>query len=190
MTTEEERRYLLGLVEERFGFICGHAHKIAYVLDPRYLGALMTRDERKAVEDKLIFEHCPSDHHESTKQSQEILCKEYLFYRTEMMAMRDSNDLVYRMIKEKKISVSAQRFEIPARWWLLMSPSACVDETAYLVPDKESIISPLRDETSATRIHRSSRTHGHYSIIRRRTLETYLSDCPDNLHWRRPPRLS
>lgn len=95
------------MVEVRFHFICGNAHKISHVLDPRYLGTLMTREERKMVEDELIFKHPPSDYQGSTRESQEALCKEYLEYRTEMIAMMDSHrdDLVYRVIKEKKISV-------------------------------------------------------------------------------------
>ena len=97
----------MGLVKERFDFICGDAPKISHVLDPKYLGNLMTREEQKAVEDELIFKHTPSDHEELTRQSQEALCKEYLDYRTEMLVMMDSSwdDLVYRMIKEKKVSV-------------------------------------------------------------------------------------
>ena len=76
MTSDQEQQYLLNLVEARFEFICGVTHKISHVLDPRYLGTLMTREERKVVEDRLIFKHPPSDYRGSTQESQEALCKE------------------------------------------------------------------------------------------------------------------
>jgi Protein of unknown function (DUF 659)/hAT family C-terminal dimerisation region len=105
MTSEQERQYLLRMVDGRFEFICGNAHKIAYVLDPRYLGSLMTREERKAVEDELIFRHLLSDHDDLTREREQQLCKEYLDYRTALIAMMESpGDVTYRMIKENEVS--------------------------------------------------------------------------------------
>jgi Protein of unknown function (DUF 659)/hAT family C-terminal dimerisation region len=105
MTSEQERQYLLHMVEGRFQFICGNAHKIAYVLDPRYLGSLMTREERKAVEDELIFRHPLSDNDELTREREQALCREYLDYRRALIAMMESpDDVTYRMIKENEVS--------------------------------------------------------------------------------------
>ena len=117
MTSESEQEYLLNLVEERFEFICGDAHKMSYVLDPRYVGTLMTREERTAVENNMIFRHPPSDHEESTRESQQALCKEYLDYRTEIISMMESpDDVTYRMIKENQISVM-QFWQSSGRDW-------------------------------------------------------------------------
>ena len=103
MTSEQERQYLLHMVEGRFQFICNNAHKIAYMLDPRYIGSLMTREGRKAVEDKLIFRHPLSDNDELTRECKQALCREFVDYHRTLIAMMDSpDDVTYRMIKEMK----------------------------------------------------------------------------------------
>ena len=77
----------------------------------------MTREERTAVENNLIFRHPPSDHEESTRESQQALCKEYLDYRTEIISMMESpDDMTYQMIKENEIS-AMQLWQSSGRDW-------------------------------------------------------------------------
>ncbi len=49
--SEDKKAYLVKLVRERFDFMYGDAHGVAYLLDPRYLGDGMSRTLRNEIED-------------------------------------------------------------------------------------------------------------------------------------------
>ena len=53
VVTAPEERYLQQLVVKRFEFVKSRAHTFAYVLDPRYAGALLSLDDREYQEEKL-----------------------------------------------------------------------------------------------------------------------------------------
>jgi hypothetical protein len=51
---QDELKYLCQLSKDRFEFMYGAAHGLAYILDPFYLGAGIPSEERRVVEDILI----------------------------------------------------------------------------------------------------------------------------------------
>ena len=62
LISDEERAYLLQLVERRMLVMYGNAHGIAYLLDPRYLGTGMSMEKQLVVEQFILV-------HPSTSES-------------------------------------------------------------------------------------------------------------------------
>jgi hypothetical protein len=57
LISDEERAYLLQLVEKRMLFMFGDAHGIVYLFDPRYLGTGMSMETRLVVEILILVAH-------------------------------------------------------------------------------------------------------------------------------------
>jgi hypothetical protein len=111
--TDEERSYMLKLNQHRFEFMYGDAHGIGYVLDPRYVGEGMPLAMRESIEN-LIYLYpsasvmiSESDVGPPDQTSQERMFEEYTDYRIAALEQKAANppSLMFRMIKEKKISV-------------------------------------------------------------------------------------
>jgi hypothetical protein len=52
--TEDEHQYLVTLCKQRYEFLYGEAHGLAYLLDPRYMGEKLSQDARTSLEDVLF----------------------------------------------------------------------------------------------------------------------------------------
>jgi hAT family C-terminal dimerisation region len=111
--TYEELSYMRKLNQHRFDFIYGDAHGIGYVLDPRYVGEGMPLAMRESIENLIYLYHCASDIISESdvgppdQTSQERMVEEYIDYRIAALEQKAANppSLMFRMIKEKKISV-------------------------------------------------------------------------------------
>ncbi|KAH6572358.1 hypothetical protein BASA60_006672 [Batrachochytrium salamandrivorans] len=103
--SDAERFYLLQLLQSRLDFLYGDAIRIAYLLDPRFVGKTMTAFERTRVED-LIF-----DYDSETEQSQQMGKKEemYLQYTNFVIKAnhnKDRKDFRFLMLEKRNPRLS------------------------------------------------------------------------------------
>ena len=85
-----KKTYLKKLAVDRFQFMYGDGHGVAYLLDPRYLGDGMKSDLKDEVED-FIFQFLvdgPPTHDEAVKMS-----SEYTEWQVRARAARDKKVL-------------------------------------------------------------------------------------------------
>ncbi len=96
----DKKTYLVQLVKQRFQFMYGDAHGIAYVLDPRYLGDRMTRKLRKEIED-FIFAF-PTPDGTTSQERKEQLSQQYTSFRIDALNEREENTFRFKIIGETK----------------------------------------------------------------------------------------
>ena len=104
---EFKRAYLVKLVQQRFEFMYGDAHGVAYVLDPRYLGDGMERKLRKEIED-FIYEF-PTKDGTTNDQQKKQMAEEYTAFRIEALNERQQKSFRFKLIGESKTVL---------QWWL------------------------------------------------------------------------
>lgn len=111
--SDAERAYLLQQVQKRMEFMYGDAHGIAYLLDPRYLGAGMSMEQRLAVEE-LILAHPRTNTSESndkpTVEHQQSVFEDYTNFRIAVLAMKRSQTIAWGMLECGRIS--------PLKFWM------------------------------------------------------------------------
>ena len=82
---------LLKLCEKRSNFMNSNAHGISYLLDPKHLGDGVPAPDRERIEN-LIYLHPLGVNTVSTTESQEVLFREYIAFRTLAIRMRGGRD--------------------------------------------------------------------------------------------------
>ena len=100
LITEPERAYLLELVKKRMDFMYGDAHGIAYLLDPKYLGAGMSVETRLQIED-LIVAHRSTDSFNTppTQQGQQSVYEDCTNFRISVLQMKLSASISATMLQ-------------------------------------------------------------------------------------------
>ena len=108
LTIEERKKaYLVKLVRDRFDFMYGDAHGIAYLLDPRYLGDGMSRTLRKEVED-VIYGY-PTKNGTTNNTRKEQMAQEYTSFRIEALDERQQQSFRFKLIGQSKSVL---------QWWI------------------------------------------------------------------------
>ena len=92
----EKKAYLVQLVHNRFDFMYGDAHGVAYLLDPRYLGDWMLRTLRNEIED-YIFKFPKKDGTTSEERMYQM-AQEYTAFRIEALSERHQKTFRFQMI--------------------------------------------------------------------------------------------
>ena len=103
---ECKKAYLVKLVQERFEFMYGNAHGVAYLLDPRYLGDGMDRKLRKEIED-FIFEF-PTKDGSTNQERKEKMAEEYTAFRVEALTEKQQQSFRFKLIGKSKTVL---------QWW-------------------------------------------------------------------------
>jgi hypothetical protein len=98
--SEDKKAYLVKLVRERFDFMYGDAHGVAYLLDPRYLGDGMSRTLRNEIED-FIYKF-PSPDGATNQERQMQIAQEYTAFRVESLKERQQNTFRFKMLGKSK----------------------------------------------------------------------------------------
>ena len=102
-TVEEcKKAYLVKLVQQRFEFMYGDAHGVAYILDPRYLRDGIERKLRKEIED-FIYEFSTKNG-TTNDQRKKQMAEEYTAFQIEAL-----NERQQKLIGESKTVL---------QWWL------------------------------------------------------------------------
>ena len=112
LISDTERAYLLQLVEKRMLFMYGDAHGIAYLLDPRYLGAGMSMEKRLAVEELILAHPSTSDesNNKPTVEQQQSIFEDYTNFRITINEMKRVGTTFWGMLECGRIS--------PLKFWL------------------------------------------------------------------------
>ena len=96
----QKKTYLMHLVKQRFQFMYGDAHSIAYLVDPRYLEDRMTRKLRNVIED-FIFAF-PNPDGTTDQERREQPTWEYTSFRIDALKEREENIFRFKIIGETK----------------------------------------------------------------------------------------
>ena len=89
LISDEERAYLLLLVEKRMLFMYGDAHGIAYLLDPWYLGTGMSIEKRLVVEELILAHPSVSElSNKPTMEQQQSVFEDYTNFRIAVNEMK------------------------------------------------------------------------------------------------------
>ena len=91
---ECKKTYLVKLVKQRFEFMYGDAHGVAYLLDPRYLGDGMDRKLRKEIED-FIFGF-PTKDGTTNEERKKQLAEEYTAFRVEALIEKQQESFRFK----------------------------------------------------------------------------------------------
>lgn len=89
--SEDQHSYLNQLALYCFSFIATKAHALYYLLDPRYLGKLMTLDEKDAAEEKLFS---------MTDVEQNTILEEYMSFREYCKKHQEKQSLRFQMLQK------------------------------------------------------------------------------------------
>lgn len=107
--TESELGYLVKLSQQRFQFMYGTAHGLAYLLDPRFLGDGLPQQQRRALEETLISTPIADDGTISEQTKEELYTQFTAFF---ILASQDKNMNSFRY----KFLVN--RRKTPLEYWL------------------------------------------------------------------------
>ncbi|KAI2489092.1 hypothetical protein MHU86_25506 [Fragilaria crotonensis] len=111
LITEPERDYLLQLVEKRrMMFMYGDAHGIAYLLDPRYLGAGMSLENRLRIEDSIVAHQSSDSDSTPTAEQQQSVFEDYTNFRISVLEMKHAGSIAWGMLQSNRIG--------PLKFWL------------------------------------------------------------------------
>jgi hypothetical protein len=97
---DTEKSYLFKLAKQRFDFMYGDAHGIAYLLDPRYIGDGMLLSFREGIEERIFTHHF--DDKDPSLEEKTAMCQECTSLRSWAMQQRTSNSFKYQMLVEKR----------------------------------------------------------------------------------------
>jgi len=99
--TAAQKLYILECIEARWDFILSKAHKMAFILDPRYIGDFT--DFQLDFEGEL-FSYYSNSRGGRSAESRGSFNESYSNYRDFMHAQRSSNSLVYQRLMEGSLS--------------------------------------------------------------------------------------
>jgi hypothetical protein len=105
--SEDKKAYLVKLVRERFDFMYGDAHGVAYLLDPCYLGDGMSRTLRNEIED-FIYKF-PTPDGATNQERQMQIAQEYTAFQVEPLKERQQNTFRFKMLGKSKSIL---------QWWI------------------------------------------------------------------------
>jgi hypothetical protein len=99
--SQNEKNYLMKLTKDRYEFMYGDVHGIAYILDPRYLGEGMDIVLQRKSEDKMLgFVASTTDlstcEQERSRQQTQVL-KEYTAFRLIHLQEKNNSTMRYQM---------------------------------------------------------------------------------------------
>ena len=103
----DKKAYLVKLVRDRFIFMYGDVHGVAYLLDPRYLGDAMLRTLRNEIED-FVYKF-PSKDGTTNQARMEQMAQEYTAFRIDALKERQLSTFRFKMIGKSKSVL---------QWWM------------------------------------------------------------------------
>ena len=113
-----EKAYLCDLVRSRLEFMYGHAHGVAYALDPRYLcEGIIIDDDGNDFSDELedFIVSFPANDHDDVDDARKVLMsREYTAFRLFAGYQKREGSRHYLELVDKTISV--------LNWWQLRGP--------------------------------------------------------------------
>jgi hypothetical protein len=121
-----ERDYLLKLCQERFEFMYGDGHGVAYILDPRYFGqGINDRQFRKNLEE-FIITFPVDDNTPTSEERQATIYKELTDFLIEAQLMKNGNKMAYKGVANKLITVADYWLTTGRSWPTLQKIAAKV----------------------------------------------------------------
>ena len=122
LITSDKQEYLVTLLDQRFEFLYGDAHGVAYLLDPRYLEDGIDEVQNGDFKDTLenfINNFPPNDEEESSQERKTQMCKEYVAFVINSRSIRQKKTVVYQSMVSKDLSVLDFWLTTGTRWPLL-----------------------------------------------------------------------
>ena len=186
----EENEYICNLVQSRFDFMYGHAHGVAYALDPRYLcEGIVIGDDGKDFSDVLedfIVNFPPNDHDEADEARKVQMSKEYVAFRLFAGAQKREGGRRYKELVEKTISVlDWWQLQGPRRWPLLseiaskvfnMAASSAASERCFST--FSFVHSQLRNSLQDSKVEKLVYIKSNYNYFRDCN---WIADSDDNV---------
>lgn len=101
-----ELTYLTKKNVSRLQFMYGHAHGLAYMLDPRFLGDGLTREKREEIEDILFKFPYNNEPRDSVDQTRVVtIARQYTDFVIAATKSKEANSMRYNMLKSKQKTV-------------------------------------------------------------------------------------
>ncbi|HEY9300046.1 MAG TPA: DUF domain-containing protein, partial [Phormidium sp.] len=118
---QKMKDYVYNAVTNRYALMEGKSHRLAYLLDPRYLGEHMSAQELEQAEEELFT--FPDYSGKSDKARQDELLKQYTAFRVQALAAKSNESRRYTALKEKTRTV-LQHWLCEGVSWLLLQDIA------------------------------------------------------------------
>jgi hypothetical protein len=115
--------YLLAQLQTRMQFIVRDVHRIAYLLDPRYLGEEMSTAEKTAAEN-AIWEYKVPGVALTGDDLKTELCKEYTRFLIRAMAGKEAADFRFKML-EKRTKTILQYWQVDGTEYKYLQVLGC-----------------------------------------------------------------
>ena len=108
--TETELQYLCHVTDERFNFMYGDAHGVAYLLDPKYVGEGISDVLFKRKLEDFIISFPVDDVNTARESHKEQLYQEITDYTISAQSEKDARTFRFKMLESRK--------KTPMQYWL------------------------------------------------------------------------